>query len=184
MHGYLDSAIKQFEYYRGLGEKAMAQVSDEGLRWEYVPLSNSVATIVKHMHGNMLSRWTDFLTSDGEKEWRRREAEFDNDLDSRDLILQRWNEGWAALFNALEGLSTTDLERIVYIRNEGHSVVEAINRQLCHYAYHVGQIVMLCKMQQGEEWRSLSIPRGGTAAYNAERFEKPKRRAHFTDGEG
>ncbi len=180
--GYLASARKQFAYYKLLGEKTFAQLSDEEFFWQHNADTNSVATIVKHLWGNMRSRWTDFLTSDGEKEWRDREAEFDNDVRTREAMLAKWEEGWACLFGTLEPLTDADLGRIIHIRNEGHTVLEAINRQLAHYPYHVGQIVHIGKMLRGDAWQSLSIPRGGSATFNADKFSKPKHRGHFTDG--
>ena len=181
MESYLSSMIKQFEYYQSLGEKTFNQVSDESLFWQPNAESNSMAQIVKHLHGNMLSRWTDFLTSDGEKEWRQRDAEFDNDLENRDDLLGKWHEGWDCLYTALKPLTENNLEQVIYIRNMGHTVTEAINRQLAHYAYHVGQIVFLGKLIQDQNWHSLSIPKGGSKAYNQEKFSKPKARKHFTD---
>jgi len=181
MESYLTSIIKQFEYYQSLGNKTFDQVSDEALFWQPNAESNSMAMVVKHVHGNMLSRWTDFLTSDGEKEWRQRDAEFDNDLKDRDDLLAKWKEGWNCVFDALKPLIEKDLESIIYIRNMGHTVTEAINRQLAHYAYHVGQIVFLGKLIQDENWQSLSIPRGESKAYNKEKFSQPKARKHFTD---
>jgi hypothetical protein len=178
---YLESARKQFEYHKMLGEKTMAQVSDEQLFWQYNEESNSIATIVKHLWGNMLSRWTDFLTTDGEKEWRSREAEFDNDITSHNELLAKWNEGWSCLFNALDSLNEANWDTTIYIRNQGHSVMEAINRQLAHYPYHVGQIVFIGKMVLDEKWVSLSIPRGKSQNYNEEKFAKPKAKEHFTD---
>lgn len=178
---YLDSAKKQFAYYKMLGEKTFSQVPDDKLFWQYNDDSNSIATIVKHLRGNMLSRWTDFLTADGEKEWRDRDAEFENDIKSREELVYRWNEGWACLFNAINALTTEDLGRIVYIRNQGHTVMEAINRQLAHYPYHIGQIVYLGKMLAADGWTSLSIPKGNSQTYNREKFSKPKQREHFTD---
>ncbi len=180
--GYISSARKQFAYYKLLGEKTFAQLSDEELFWQHNADTNSVATIVKHLWGNMRSRWTDFLTSDGEKPWRDREAEFDNDVRAREAMLAKWEEGWACLFAALETLTDADLGRIIHIRNEGHTVLEAINRQLAHYPYHVGQIVHIGKMLRGEHWKSLSIPRGKSQDFNADMFSKPKHRGHFTDG--
>lgn len=180
---FLNSAIKQFEYYKSLGDKTFAQVPDEGLFWQYNIESNSIAVIVKHLWGNMLSRWTDFLTSDGEKEWRNRDAEFDNDVTSREMLIEKWNEGWDCLFKSLRSLHDNDLERIVYIRNQGHSVMEAINRQLAHYPYHIGQIVFIGKMLANSNWQSLSIPKGNSATYNADKFAQPKQRKHFTDDE-
>lgn len=178
---YIDSARKQFEYYKILGEKTIAQLTDEQLFWQYNEESNSIAMIVKHLWGNLLSRWTDFLTTDGEKEWRNREAEFDNDIASREDLLAKWNEGWTCLFAALDSLNETNWDTIIYIRNQGHSVMEAINRQLAHYPYHVGQIVYIGKMAVNGKWTSLSIPRGKSQDYNADKFARPKAREHFTD---
>lgn len=180
MNDYLESVKKQFEYYKVLGEKTFAQVEDEKLFWKFNESSNSIAIIVKHLWGNMISRWTDFLTEDGEKEWRDRDAEFENDITTRQDLLDKWNEGWKCVFNALNALKQDDLQKIIYIRNQGHTVIEAINRQLAHYPYHVGQIVFLGKMACNETWTSLSIPKGNSNTYNAEKFSKPKQREHFT----
>ncbi|HCS20604.1 MAG TPA: hypothetical protein DIW47_08590 [Bacteroidetes bacterium] len=165
---------KQFAYYQSLGEKTMAQVPDEGLFWQPNSESNSIATIVKHLWGNMLSRWTDFLTTDGEKPWREREAEFDNDLMTREEVMEKWKEGWNTLYAALDSLTEADMEKTIYIRNEPHSVEDAIIRQLAHYPYHVGQMVYIGKLLLAENWKSLSIPRGGTKAFNAEKFSQGK----------
>lgn len=178
---YLISIDKQFRYYKLLGEQTMAQLSDEQLLWQFNAESNSIAIIVKHISGNMLSRWTDFLTSDGEKEWRNRESEFEGDLNTREKIMNHWDKAWDVLFDALAPLEEKDMGSIVYIRNQGHTITEAINRQLAHYAYHIGQMVFLGKMQKGEDWKSLSIPRGKSADYNAQKFSKEKERGHFTD---
>ena len=178
---YLSSAIKQLELYKALGERAIEQVPDDHLFWQYNDDSNSIATIVKHLSGNMLSRWTDFLTTDGEKEWRNREGEFDNDIKNRGELLALWNKGWACVFNALNPLTEHDLEKTIYIRNMGHTVIEAINRQLTHYPYHVGQIVFIAKMVCGPNFKSLSIPRGESKKFNDEKFAKPKHSEHFAD---
>lgn len=178
---YLESVRKQFEYYKMLGEKTFAQVPDSSLFEQYNEDSNSIATIVKHLWGNMLSRWTDFLTADGEKGWRDRDGEFENDIRSRQEMLTRWDEGWSCLLDAVNSLTDEDLKKIIYIRNQGHTVVEAINRQLAHYAYHVGQIVFIGKMVSQNPWVSLSIPRGGSKNYNTEKFAQPPQRSHFTD---
>ena len=178
---YLESVKKQFEYYKMLGEKTFVQLPDEKLFWQYNESSNSVATIVKHLWGNMLSRWTDFLTTDGEKEWRNRDAEFDNDIKSREELLSKWNEGWNCLMNSINSLTEEDLQKEVFIRNQGHSVVEAINRQVAHCAYHAGQIIYIGKMICDNTWNSLSIPRGGSKKFNADKFAKPKHREHFTE---
>ena len=171
---YLESVKKQFEYYKMLGEKTFAQLSDEQLFWHFNEVSNSIATIVKHLSGNMLSRWTDFLTTDGEKEWRKRDAEFDNVIAGRDELLANWNAGWTCLFNAIDPLGENDLTKEIFIRNEGHTIVEAINRQLAHYPYHIGQIVFIGKMVCNDNWISLSIPKGSSTEYNADKFSKPK----------
>ena len=178
---FLSSAIRQFDYYRSLGEKTIARLSAEQLNWQYNPESNSVAIMVRHLSGNMLSRWTDFLTSDGEKPWRQREAEFDNGSISRDSLLEAWDKGWECLFSTLRSLREEDLSKEIFIRNQGHTVMEAINRQLAHYPYHIGQIVYIGKMVCNDQWQSLSIPRGGTDRYNAEKFSREKHREHFTD---
>lgn len=181
---YLDSARKQFAYYKMLGDKAIdqvAEISESKLFWQYNEESNSMASIVKHLWGNMLSRWTDFLTTDGEKDWRNREAEFDNDIRAKEELVLKWNEGWKCLFDAIHPLTGEDLQKEIYIRNMGHTVTEAINRQLAHYAYHVGQMVFLGKMICADKWTSLSIPRGSLKEYNAEKFSQPKRKEHFAD---
>ncbi|MDD7886985.1 DUF1572 family protein [Flavivirga sp. 57AJ16] len=178
---YLSSVIKQFEYYKSLGDKTFNQLSLEELQKEFAEDSNSVAIIVKHIVGNMLSRWTNFLTEDGEKEWRQRDLEFVDTYASKDELIESWDKGWNCLFDAITPLTENDLERIIYIRNQGHTVTEAINRQLAHYAYHIGQIVFLGKLVKGKNWPSLSIPKGDSSKYNAEKFSKEKERRHFTD---
>ena len=177
---YLPSIIKQFEYYKILGEKTFDQLSDDQVFWKANEESNSIANIVRHLWGNMLSRWTDFLTSDGEKSWRDREEEFTVEISTREEMLIQWNEGWACLFDALRPLTEAELEKVIYIRNQGHTVTEAINRQLAHYASHVGQIVFIGKLLRGSAWESLSIPRGQSGTYNAEKFARPPRREHYT----
>lgn len=181
MDSYLESIRKQFTYYKLLGEKTFTQLPEEKLFWQLNEESNSIAMLVKHLHGNMLSRWTDFLTTDGEKEWRKRDEEFDNDIQTKEDLLNIWNEGWSCLFTALNPLTEKDLETEVFIRNMGHTVIEAIHRQLAHYTYHIGQIVYIGKAVQKEHWKSLSIPKGASKAYNADKFSKPKRKEHFTD---
>lgn len=181
MTSYLPSVLKQFEYHKSLGDKTMEQLSFEELKKKLVEDSNSIAIIVKHIVGNMLSRWTHFLTEDGEKEWRKRDEEFEDTFASKSELLDAWNKGWNGLFDALTPLTEEDLERIIYIRNQGHTVSEAINRQMMHYAYHVGQIVFLGKLIKCNDWESLSIAKGKSKAYNKDKFEKDKRRRHFTD---
>jgi hypothetical protein len=165
-YNYLASAKKQFEYYKMLGEKTFQQLNDEQLFLQLNAESNSIATIVKHLKGNMLSRWTDFLTTDGEKEWRQRDTEFENEITNRDDLLKSWNEGWQCLFNALNRITEAQLTDQIFIRNEAHTIIEAINRQLAHYPYHVGQIVFLGKFFTNNDWLSLSIPKGNSKQYN------------------
>ncbi|MEO1049275.1 MAG: DUF1572 family protein [Bacteroidota bacterium] len=178
---YLESIIKQFEYYKMLGDKTMSQLPDEALFWQYNADSNSIAVIVKHLWGNMLSRWTDFLTSDGEKGWRKRDEEFEGDIQDRAVLKEKWEAGWACLFDAIKPLKDEDLNKEVFIRNQGHTVTEAINRQLAHYSYHVGQIVFLGKMLANDQWQSLSIPKGGSRQFNEAKFQQEKHQQHFTD---
>ena len=223
---YLKSAKQQFQYYKQLGDKTMDQLNDEQLFWQYNDASNSIAVMAKHLWGNMMSRWTDFLTTDGEKDFRKRDEEFelrvgpslqgvdnnaegvnniaegvdnnaegvDNDAEgvdtanaegvdehSRAVIIEKWEQGWACLFTALDSINEDNFDTTIYIRNQGHSIPEAINRQMMHYAYHVGQMVYLGRMMKGEDWQSLSIPKGNSKAYNAEKFSQEKGKRHFTD---
>jgi len=181
MNSYLKSVKKQFEYYKMLGEKTFEQIPEEKLFWQLNDESNSISMIVKHLNGNMLSRWTDFLTTDGEKEWRKRDEEFDNDIKTKAELLSKWVEGWDCLFKAINPLTKKDLEKEIYIRNMEHSISEAINRQLAHYSYHIGQIVFIGKIIRNEKWNSLSIPKGKSKEYNKEKFSKPKSKKHFTE---
>jgi len=178
---YLEGIKKQFHYYKSLGEYTFDQVSDEKLFWQYNETSNSIATIVKHLWGNMKSRWTNFLTSDGEKKWRKRDAEFENDIQSKEELLNKWNDGWRCLFKALDSINETNFDRPIYIRNIEHTITEAINRQLAHYSYHIGQIVFLGKIICDNNWQFLSIPKGTSESYNNLRFSQPKHKAHYTD---
>jgi hypothetical protein len=170
---------QQFQYYKLLGDKTIARVDEAQFFHVLHPEANSMAIIMRHMAGNMLSRWTDFLTSDGEKEWRQRDAEFENNRVSKQELVAYWEKGWECLFQALDSVTTSDLERIIYIRNQGHTVVEAINRQLAHYPYHIGQMVFLAKMLT-DHWESLSIPRGNSSQFNLEKFSQPAHKEHFT----
>lgn len=184
---FLRSANRQFLYYKTLGEKAIDQLEPEQLFVSLNEDTNSIATIVKHLHGNMLSRWTDFLTTDGEKEWRNRDGEFDASMElsnqTKEHVIKQWNQGWECLFNTLNSLKPEDLDKIIYIRNEGHTVLEAINRQLAHYPYHIGQMVFYAKILKKSEWTSLSIPKNKSNDYNADKFSKDKTKKHFTDDE-
>lgn len=163
---FLSTVIKRVSYYKDLADKAMAPLSAEQLQVQVTPESNSIAVIVQHMAGNMLSRWTNFLTEDGEKEWRQRDAEFEAHAYSKEEILALWERGWDCYLNALRSLKPDDLLKTVTIRQEGLTVTDAINRQLAHYPYHVGQIVFISRMLQQDKWQSLSIPKGGSDSYN------------------
>jgi hypothetical protein len=180
---YLESVKKQFLYYKMLGEKAMEQLEPEQLFVSINEDTNSIAVIVKHLSGNMLSRWTDFLTTDGEKETRNRDAEFENDLHTKEEVLATWNAGWDCFFAALDSLQPEQLSDIIYIRNEGHTVIEAINRQLAHYPYHIGQIVFYAKQLKNSDWDSLSIPKNKSNSYNADKFAQEKAIKNFTEEE-
>lgn len=174
---FLADAIRQFHGQKRLVESAIAQIPEQALFTALDPEGNSIAIVMKHMAGNMRSRWTDFLTSDGEKPDRHRDSEFEKEpSDSRESLRERWESGWATLFAAVESLAPADLSRNVSIRGEPHSVVRAIARQLTHYAYHAGQIVFLAKHFTGPAWRSLSIPRGESERVNRAMREKTDRK--------
>ena len=163
---YIEDALAVFRQYKQLAEKAMAQVADEQLFAVLDEESNSIAIIVKHMTGNMRSRWTDFLTSDGEKPTRNRDSEFVDPPATREALLSEWEQGWACVFSAIEPLTDEDLSRTVTIRGEAHSVMQAINRQLSHYPMHVGQIILLAKHYAGAHWETLSVARNRSAEFN------------------
>ncbi|TDE17609.1 DUF1572 family protein [Dyadobacter psychrotolerans] len=181
---YLESVIKLFNYYKVLGDKAIEQLSPKQI-FESVDSDkiNSIAVIIGHLHGNMLSRWTDFLTTDGEKTWRNRDREFEVQTLDFELVMNQWEEGWQCLFDALNSVRADQLTEIIYIRNEGHTVMEAINRQLAHYPMHVGQIIFYAKLLKEGEWNSLSIPKGKSGSYNEAKFEQEKQVKNFTDDE-
>lgn len=180
MNSTLINSIHLYEYYKSLGEKAINQIEDNALWWAPDEKSNSISVIIKHLHGNMLSRWTDFLTTDGEKEWRKRDSEFEEKTMTRQELMELWDEGWACLFTALGALKPEDMDKTIYIRNMGQSVEDAIMRQLAHYAYHVGQIVYLARLTNTGDWKSLTIPKGNSDTYNQAKFEPGKRIEHFT----
>ncbi|HTE09178.1 MAG TPA: DUF1572 family protein [Flavitalea sp.] len=177
---YLSGVTKQFRYYKTLADRSIAQLKDEQLFWKYNQRSNSIAVIIRHMSGNMISRFTNFLTEDGEKPYRNRDAEFEESTITKTELMRLWENGWNCLFTAIDSLKESDLTAIVYIRNEGHTVVEALNRQLSHYPHHVGQIVYIAKMI-AEQWQPLSIPPNASKEYNEAKFAREKREAHFTD---
>ncbi len=181
MSTFLTSTKKLFEYYKSLGEKTFAQLEDHQINWRPNEESNSISLIVHHLTGNMLSRFTDFLTADGEKSWRNREAEFEVGYKDKAELLAAWEKGWAAVFKTLDSLTEADLEKTIYIRNEGHTVMDALQRQLAHYPYHVGQIVFTGKILKDEDWTSLSIPKGKSGDFYKDKFSKEKGMRHFTD---
>lgn len=163
---YLQTTIRRLRYYKFLGEKTFGQLTDAD--FHYVPneTSNSIAVIIQHVSGNMLSRWTNFLTEDGEKAWRQRDAEFVVHDQTKQQILEMWENGWQCFLNALTALTENDLLKTIYIREEPLLVIDAINRQLAHYPYHVGQILYIAKLIKGSGWQSLSIEKGKSEAYN------------------
>ncbi|HEY4381239.1 MAG TPA: DUF1572 domain-containing protein [Acidobacteriaceae bacterium] len=164
---YLEDSLDLFRYYKQLAERAMGQVSDEQLFATLDDEANSIAIIVKHMTGNMRSRWTDFLTTDGEKPNRDRDSEFVAPAATRKALMDDWEDGWAHVFGALGSLTDADLGRTVTIRREAHSVMQAVNRQVAHYPHHVGQIVLLAKHFARDRWTSLSVPRNRSAEFNS-----------------
>lgn len=176
-----ENIVKLLTYYKRLGERTLEQLNEEEIHLEPATNANSIAIIVKHLHGNMRSRWTNFLTEDGEKPWRERDGEFEDTLRSKKELLEKWNEGWDCFLQAIRSLTKEDLQKTIYIRNEGHQVVDAIHRQLAHYSYHVGQMVYLGKLIKGEGWQSLSIPKGRSQDYNQQKFSETKADKHFTD---
>ena len=163
---YLSSVKKHFKQYKSLGDKTIEQLDEKNLFWQYNEQSNSIVVIVQHMWGNMLSRWTNFLTEDGEKDWRVRDTEFEKVIKTKEELILKWDAGWDCLFATLHSLTNEDLDKTIYIRKEPLNVVDAINRQLAHYSYHVGQIVYLGKMQLNDRWRSLSIAKGHSQQFN------------------
>jgi hypothetical protein len=168
---YLPIAKDTFSQYKALAEKALEQVSANRINWYFHNDSNSIAIIVKHMSGNLVSRFTDFLTTDGEKEWRDRDGEFVDDVADKEQLMHIWDKGWTVLFDTLDSLTPEDMTKTVVIRGEEHTVMEALNRQIAHHAYHVGQIVYLSRML-AEEWTSLSIPKGKSTQFNTRMMAK------------
>lgn len=175
------SALKQFKYNKQLADKAIAQVAVDALFHRFHEDDNSIVMIIQHLSGNMKSRWTNIFTEDGEKRNRDRDAEFEEIIQTKEDALQAWESGWKVLFDTMSTLETSDLERIIYIRNEGIKVSDAIIRQLCHYSYHVGQIVYKCKQSKGDNWKTLSIPRNESAKYNFKKFEQIKEEKDYLD---
>lgn len=163
---YLSSVIKRCNEMKLLGEKTFVQVSEAGMHRQPNEASNSLAIIIQHLHGNMLSRWTNFLSEDGEKDWRQRDAEFENKVLPKEVLLQLWDEGWAVVLQSLRLLKEEDLLATVTIRSQPLTAIDAINRQVAHYSYHIGQIVYLGKWLLNEEWKSLSIPKGASVPFH------------------
>ena len=160
-----DLFLKRFQYYKNIADQTFEQLEEPQLFWQYNPESNSIATIVKHISGNMISRWTNFLTEDGEKEWRNRDAEFENDIQSKAEMLEMWEKGWLVLFDALNQVNDANINSIILIRGEKLSFVDALLRQLAHYPYHIGQIIYLAKMLKNDDWKTLSIARNKSQEY-------------------
>ncbi|OWK97843.1 hypothetical protein AP75_09355 [Kaistella haifensis DSM 19056] len=158
--------IKRFQYYKELGDKTFEQLNEQEILWQYNEESNSIATIVKHLSGNMISRWTNFLTEDGEKDWRNRDSEFENSVKTKTETLELWEKGWKILFNALDQINEENLHQTIFIRGEKQSVADAVLRQLAHYPYHIGQIVYIAKMLKNENWKTLSIARNQSKDFN------------------
>ena len=164
---FLQTAIRRLKYYKDLGDKTFEQLNEWDFHYQPNDESNSIAVIIQHMAGNMLSRWTNFLTEDGEKEWRQRDDEFEVHTYNKQQLLELWEKGWACFFTAVEALKKKDLKKTVTIRNEPLTVIDAINRQLAHYPYHVGQIIFLAKIIKNKSWKNLSIPKGDSQNYNS-----------------
>ncbi|MFD0694768.1 DUF1572 family protein [Paenibacillus sp. GCM10027628] len=162
---FLQESVSAFESMKKLADRTFTQLQDEHFYLTLDPESNSMEVLIKHMHGNMLSRWTDFLTTDGEKETRDRDGEFEGKRLGRDELVALWEEGWGVLFHALKTLTPDDVLRTIYIRGEGHTVLQAIQRQISHYGYHVGQMVFLGKHLASANWQTLSIARGHSKAF-------------------
>ena len=162
---FLESSIKKFRFQKNLGDKTFAQLEDKDFFFKPSAESNSIAIIVQHMTGNMLSRWTNFLTEDGEKPWREREKEFEDVFETREQVLSAWNKGWDCVLNAMESLKADDLMKTILIRRESMSVIDAVIRQIDHYGHHTGQIVFIGKMIKDSNWQTLSIPKGKSAEY-------------------
>ena len=167
-----DLFIKRFQYYKELGDQSLAQLSEDQIFWQYNTESNSIAIIIKHVAGNMLSRWTNFLTEDGEKPWRNRDIEFENDFKTKEEVLEYWEKGWICLFGALGKINDENISATIFIRGEAHSVLDAVFRQLAHYPYHIGQIVYIAKMLKNNDWVTLSIARNKSTEFNQKMLSK------------
>ncbi len=171
---YLASVMKRFQEHKILAEKTFAQLNNEEMHVQQNEASNSIAIIIQHMHGNMLSRWTNFLTEDGEKNWRKRDDEFESSTLSKEQLTQLWDEGWRVFFDTLNSLTPENLSHTITIRSQPLNAIDAINRQLAHYGYHVGQIVFIGKWLKADDWKTLSIAKGKSMAFNQQLTEKEK----------
>lgn len=169
---FLQNIISEFKRYKDLGDRCFEQLSDTDIHWRLNEESNSIAIVVKHMVGNMLSRWTNFLTEDGEKSWRKRDTEFTDPYLNKTEMTEAWDKGWHCVFEAMDTIDMSNFNQDVFIRAEKHSIPEALNRQLAHYAYHTGQIVMIAKIIKGSTWKPLTIPKGKSEAFNKSKFGK------------
>lgn len=163
---YLETSLRRLKYYKELGDKTFEQLNEWDFHYQPNEESNSIAIIIQHMAGNMLSRWTNFLTEDGEKEWRRRDEEFEIKQYNKQQLIELWEAGWNCFFKTLASLKKKELKKTVHIRKEPLTVIDAVNRQLAHYPYHIGQIIFLAKIIKNKNWQNLSIPKGGSQAYN------------------
>jgi len=163
---FLNSVTKRFNEYKALGEKTFDQLKDEEMHYQPNEASNSIAVIIQHLHGNMLSRWVNFLTEDGEKEWRKRDEEFETHQFSKEQLIEKWNEGWKVFLDTLESLKEDDLLKTITIRSQPIVVIDAINRQMAHYSYHIGQIVYIGRWIKCDAWQSLSIPKNRSKEFN------------------
>ena len=164
---FLDTAIRRLKYYKDLCDKTFEQLSDADFHYQPNSASNSIAIIIQHVAGNMLSRWTNFLKEDGEKEWRQRDDEFEIHTYNKQQLLELWEKGWACFLDAIEPLEKKDLKKKIYIRKESLTVIDAISRQLAHYPYHIGQIIYIAKIIKNKNWQNLSIPKGNSIQYNS-----------------
>lgn len=169
---FLDNIRKQFKSYKEVADKTIAQLSEEDLYWKFNPESNDIACIMVHVSENMLSRWTDFFNSDGEKEWRDRDAEFQQQKLSYQELINQWEKGWNCLFDALNSINPSNFDRPIYIRNKEHKLIESICRQIAHYPYHIGQIAFIGKMILDQKWESPSIPKGKSKEYIQAEWKK------------
>lgn len=168
---YLKSLLFECERYKSIGDNTFSQLKDADIHWKYESTGNSIAVIVKHLSGNMLSRWTNFLSEDGEKTWRNRDSEFEDTYKTKEEMIVAWEKGWNCFFEAIQEINEENFKNAIKIRNEPHSILQALNRQLAHYSYHIGQIVLLGKTIKGENWVSLSIPVGQSKNFNQAMFK-------------